>query len=75
MCDVGEFEGHREWYLKKKGDSTAYHITLLSSGNSSGSATPVFLHRGDEVYIQGDWGFDSDANRRYNHAYILRSDV
>ena len=75
LCDVGAFDGHREWYLKKKGESTALHITLLSSGNSSGSATPVFLHRGDEVYIQGDWGFDSDANRRYNHAYILRSDV
>ena len=75
LCDVGSFDGHREWYLKKKGESTALHITLLSSGTSAGSATPVFLHRGDEVYLQGDWGFDDDTNRRYNHAYILRSDA
>ena len=68
LCDAGTFDGHREWYLN------GLHLTLLSNGTSAGHAQPVYLVRGDKVFLQGDWGFGSDSDRRYTHAYILRID-
>ena len=69
LCDVGVFSGHREWYLN------GVHTTLISDGTSASSQTPVFLQRGDELYINGDYGEGTDVNRRYTHAYILRSNA
>ena len=68
LCTVGTHDGHHEWYLNGS------HVTLMTSGSAAGSATPIFLKRGDIIHLLGDFGQGSDVNRRYSHAYILRQD-